>query len=552
MKKLTELFSFNKLSAHTDEINRLHLRNLFIDDKERFNKFHIKFEGILFDYSKNWITDKTISLLLQLADEVNLKQAINDMFSGKEINFTEKRAVLHTALRNRSNYQINYKNKNVMDDVNSVLNKMELFVNEIHSGEKVGFTGKKFTDVINIGIGGSDLGPMMVCNALKPFADKGIKVHFVSNVDATHLAETLKQINPETSLFIISSKSFTTQETLINAKSARSWFLEKTGNNTNNISKHFIAISTNSKAVKEFGIDLNNMFEFWDWVGGRFSLWSAIGMSIALYLGFDRFINLLEGAHSIDLHFKSEEFSKNIPVIIALLSIWYFNFYNIKSQAIIPYDQYLENFPAFLQQLEMESNGKYIDKNSQEVTYQTGGIIWGEPGTNAQHSFFQLIHQGTQVIPVDFIAPIKTHNPIGEQHNILLSNFFAQTEALMKGKTEDEVLEELEQQGLSEEEIQKLLPHKVFKGNRPSNSILIDEINPYTLGQLIAIYEHKVFVQGVIWNINSFDQWGVELGKQLAKKILPELTNNEIINSHDCSTNNLINYFKEKRTKLLS
>jgi glucose-6-phosphate isomerase len=547
MTKINQSDAWKYLEKHYNDIKELQMRKLFSEDKMRFEKFNIMFNDILFDFSKNRIKEQTIELLLNLAEQADLKKKINALFSGEKINNTEQRAVLHTALRNISNNPVYFDEKNIMDDINNVLDKMRIFSNKLHSGDWKGYTGKAITDIVNIGIGGSDLGPMMICNALKPFAVKDMNVHFVSNIDGTHLAETLNQINPETTLFIIASKTFTTQETLTNANSAKKWFLEMTGNDLNNIKKHFIALSTNAKDVEAFGIDIENMFEFWDWVGGRYSLWSAIGMSISLYLGFDNFFELLKGAHEVDIHFQNEPFDKNIPVLMGILGIWYSNFFNAKTYTIIPYDQYLEYLPAFLQQLDMESNGKYINKDSKKIDYSTGPVIWGEPGTNAQHSFFQLIHQGTQMIPADFIAPVNSHNPIGEQHRILLSNFFAQTEALMKGKNESEVRTELESKNMSRDDIEKLLPHKVFNGNSPTNSILIKKITPRNLGSLIALYEHKVFVQGVIWNVNSFDQWGVELGKQLAGNILVKLKGNEQVEDHDSSTNGLINFYKKFR-----
>ena len=508
----------------------------------------------MFDFSKNRINDETFQLLLNLANEAHLKQEIDKMFSGEKINFTEGRAVLHIALRNRSNHPILVEGKDVMPDVNAVLGKLEKFTEKIRSGEWKGYSGKHITDVVNIGIGGSDLGPVMVTEALKPYASH-IRVHFVSNVDGTHIAEVLKKVNAETTLFLVASKTFTTQETLTNANTARAWFLKEVSahqkvdgqNEKDFVSKHFVALSTNKNAVTKFGIDFENgCFEFWDWVGGRYSLWSAIGLSIALYIGWNNFVELLEGAHQTDLHFRNTEFSQNVPVIMALLGIWYNNFFGASTHAILPYDQYMHRFPAYFQQGDMESNGKFVRKDGQRVDYSTGPIIWGEPGTNGQHAFYQLIHQGTKLIPCDFIAPIETHNPLGDHHKILLSNFFAQTEALMKGKTPEEVVSELKRTQISDEDLKALTPHKVFEGNRPTNSILVQKITPRELGALIAAYEHKIFTQGVIWNINSFDQWGVELGKQLAKTVLSELDQPKSveINSHDSSTNGLINYFK--------
>jgi glucose-6-phosphate isomerase len=539
----TQTAAFRKLKTHQRTISKKTIKELFVEDKNRFRKFSVKFNDILLDYSKNRINRRTMAYLIDLAKECGLQDAIEKMFSGDKINQTENRAVLHIALRNRSNTPIITDGKDVMPDVNEVLAKMKGFSQEIISGKWKGCTNERITDIVNIGIGGSDLGPVMVTEALKAYA-KGPKVHFVSNVDGTHIAETLKKVNPETTLFMIASKTFTTQETMANAHSARSWFLE-TAKDPEFVKKHFVAISTNQKEVEKFGIDPNNMFGFWDWVGGRYSLWSAIGLSIACNIGFENFEALLTGAHEMDNHFKNTPFEKNIPVILALLGIWYNNFYGAESHAILPYDQYLHRFAAYFQQGDMESNGKYVSRDGKTVDYQTGPIIWGEPGTNGQHAFYQLIHQGTKLIPADFIAPAVSHNPIGEHHKMLLSNFFAQTEALMNGKTMDEVLGELK--GKSEEEINKIAPFKVFQGNRPTNSILLKKITPKSLGSLIAMYEHKIFVQGIIWNVFSFDQWGVELGKQLANKIYPELTDNQAIESHDSSTNGLINQYKKWR-----
>jgi len=523
------------------------MKDLFENDEQRFEKFSLKFKDILVDFSKNIITENTFKLLLELADEVDLKDAIEKMFSGEKINETENRAVLHTALRNLSKTPVYVDGKDVIPEVNAVFEQMKVFSEKVISGEWKGFTGKAISDIVNIGIGGSDLGPVMVTEALKHYRKSNLNVHFVSNVDGTHIAETLKDIDPETTLFMIASKTFTTQETMTNAYSARKWFLEK-AKNEYYIKKHFVAISTNKTAVEDFGIDPENMFVFWDWVGGRYSLWSAIGLSIACFIGFDNFQELLQGAYEMDQHFRTTPFEKNIPVVLALIGIWYNNFFGAESQAILPYDQYLHRFAAYFQQGDMESNGKYVDRNGKEVEYQTGPIIWGEPGTNGQHAFYQLIHQGTKMIPCDFLAPVISHNPIGDHHQKLLSNFFAQTEALMKGKNKDEVIEELKNSGKSEEEIEKLLPFKIFQGNRPTNSILFKKLTPRTLGSLIVMYEHKIFVQGIIWNIFSFDQWGVELGKQLAKKILPELESDKQISSHDPSTNGLINEYKNMRS----
>jgi len=537
--------AYKYLTDHYIDIVSKSLKEMFDTDDQRFNKFSIQFEDILLDYSKNRIDDETIALLIQLAKECSLKEAIDAMYSGEKINVTEGRPVLHIALRNRSNTPIYVDGKDVMPDVNKVLDQMKSFSEAIISGEWKGYTGKAITDVVNIGIGGSDLGPVMVTEALKAYKNH-LNLHFVSNVDGTHIVETLKVVDPETTLFLVASKTFTTQETMGNAHSARDWFLAS-GATEADVAKHFAALSTNAAAVEKFGIDTKNMFEFWDWVGGRYSLWSAIGLSIALSIGFENFADLLAGAHATDNHFKSAEFDQNIPVIMGLIGIWYNNFFEAETNVILPYDQYLHRFSAYFQQGDMESNGKHVDRNGKDVDYSTGPIIWGEPGTNGQHAFYQLIHQGTKLIPADFIAPAQSHNPLGEHHNMLLSNFFAQTEALMNGKTEEVVIEELKASGKSEEEIAKIAPFKVFEGNRPTNSFLIKKITPYTLGALIAMYEHKIFTQGIIWNIYSFDQWGVELGKQLAGKILPELKDNAEISSHDSSTNGLINQYKAWR-----
>ena len=541
----TETQAYKYLADHFIDINSKNMKQLFAEDPERFEKFTILFDDILLDYSKNRINDTTIALLVQLAKECKLDEAITAMYHGEAINQTENRPVLHIALRNQSNTPILVEGKDVMPEVNRVLEKMKSFSEKVISGEWKGYTGKAITDVVNIGIGGSDLGPVMVTEALKAYKNH-LNMHFVSNIDGTHMAETLKGVNPETTLFLVASKTFTTQETMTNARTARSWFLEK-GAAEEDIAKHFAALSTNSKDVAAFGINTDNMFEFWDWVGGRYSLWSAIGLPIALSLGFDKFEELLKGAHATDQHFESTPFEKNIPVILGLLGVWYINFFNAETQAILPYDQYMHRFAAYFQQGDMESNGKHVDRNGNEVDYETGPVIWGEPGTNGQHAFYQLIHQGTRLIPCDFIAPAQSLNPIGEHHPILLSNFFAQTEALMNGKTEEQIHQELSADGKSAEEIAKLAPFKVFEGNRPTNSFLLKKITPYSLGSLIAMYEHKIFVQGIIWNIFSFDQWGVELGKQLAKSILPELKGDEQVNTHDASTNGLINQYKAWR-----
>jgi len=546
MPKPTELNVWNELKDHHKTISKVHMREMFSTDKDRFSKFSLQFGDILLDYSKNRVSAETLELLFRLAQEADLKTWISKLFSGERINITENRAVLHTALRNRSNEAVLVDGKDVMQQINSVLKHMEEFTRSVRNGDWKGFTGKEITDVVNIGIGGSDLGPVMVTEALKPYGKPGLNVHFVSNVDGTHIAEVLKKVDPETSLFIVASKTFTTQETLTNAISAKQWFL-KTAKDEKAIAKHFVALSTNEKEVSKFGIDPANMFEFWDWVGGRYSLWSAIGLSIAIYIGMEHFEELLAGAHEMDNHFRTESFEKNIPVILAMLGIWYNNFFNADTHAILPYDQYLHRFPAYFQQGDMESNGKRVTRDGEVVDYQTGPVIWGEPGTNGQHAFYQLIHQGTKLIPADFIAPVQTHNPINDHHSKLLSNFFAQTEALMKGKTEAEAKDELIAQGISGEELEKLLPHKIFEGNKPTNSIMVKKITPRTLGSLLAMYEHKIFVQGIIWNINSFDQWGVELGKQLAKVILPELEGNDVVRTHDSSTNGLINFYKTTR-----
>jgi glucose-6-phosphate isomerase len=521
------------------------MKELFAINPNRGHDYSIFFEDILVDYSKNRINTNSMELLFKWANESGLPQAINSMFNGDPINVTEGRSVLHIALRNRSNRSIMVDEKDVMPEVNAVLDKMELFSNKINSGAWKGYTGKSITDIVNIGIGGSDLGPLMVTEALKPYAKDGLNLHFVSNVDGTHIAETLKRLSPETTLFLIASKTFTTQETMTNAQSAKSWFLEK-AENLEFVAKHFVAISTNINAVQDFGIDPNNMFRFWDWVGGRYSLWSSIGLSIACYLGFDHFVALLEGAHAMDNHFKSQKFEQNIPVILALISCWYINFWGANSEAILPYNQYLHRFSAYFQQGNMESNGKCVDRNGNKISYSTGPIIWGEPGTNGQHAFYQLIHQGTSLIPCDFIAPSISHNPLGDHHAKLLSNFFAQTEALMNGKSHHEVTMELKGH-MDEQQIDQIAPFKVFEGNKPTNSILFKKLTPRVLGSLIAMYEHKIFVQGILWNIYSFDQWGVELGKQLAKKILPELLDDQEVDTHDSSTNLLINTYKNQK-----
>jgi glucose-6-phosphate isomerase len=523
----TQTPAWTALQNHYKLFEQVKMKDLFFNDPERFATFSMQLEDILFDYSKNIITQNTVEVLLELAEECQLKGAIEAMFAGEKINGTEGRAVLHTALRNFSGNAIFHDGKDVMPDVLAVQQQMKSFCQRLHSGEWKGFSGKKIKYIVNIGIGGSDLGPVMVTEALRPYWVSGIQPYFVSNVDSTHIAETLKKVTADETLFLIASKTFTTQETMTNAHTARDWFLNNGGTEAT-IAQHFVALSTNQKDVEKFGIDVANMFVFWDWVGGRYSLWSAIGLSIAATIGYDHFESLLQGAHSADKHFRHSSFDKNIPVIMALLGIWYRNFFNANTEAILPYDQYLHRFAAYFQQGNMESNGKYIDRNGDKVTYETGPVIWGEPGTNGQHAFYQLIHQGTSMIPCDFIAHAQSHNPIGEHHSILISNFFAQTEALMMGTHHEN-------------------PYRVFEGNRPTNSFLIKKITPYTLGQMIALYEHKIFVQGVIWNIYSFDQWGVQLGKVLANNIFPELADDAAITSHDSSTNGLVNAFKQMR-----
>lgn len=542
----TQTAAWQALQKHFDEMKDVTIAELFSKDGDRFSKFSATFDDqMLVDYSKNRITEETLAKLQDLAKECDLAGAIKSMFSGEKINRTENRAVLHVALRNRSNTPILVDGKDVMPEVNAVLEKMKTFSEAIISGEWKGYTGKAITDVVNIGIGGSDLGPYMVTEALRPYKNH-LNMHFVSNVDGTHIAEVLKKVNPETTLFLVASKTFTTQETMTNAHSARDWFLKAAGNEKH-VAKHFAALSTNAKAVGEFGIDTANMFEFWDWVGGRYSLWSAIGLSIVLSIGFDNFVELLSGAHAMDKHFSTTPAEKNLPVLLALIGIWYNNFFGAETEAILPYDQYMHRFAAYFQQGNMESNGKYVDRNGNVVDYQTGPIIWGEPGTNGQHAFYQLIHQGTKMVPCDFIAPAITHNPLSDHHQKLLSNFFAQTEALAFGKSREVVEQEYRDQGKDPATLDYVVPFKVFEGNRPTNSILLREITPFSLGALIALYEHKIFTQGVILNIFTFDQWGVELGKQLANRILPELKDDKEISSHDSSTNGLINRYKAWR-----
>jgi glucose-6-phosphate isomerase len=548
MRSLTSSAAWTNLETHYAAMKPVAMRDLFAKDPDRFKKFSLELDGLFFDFSKNRITGETLTLLRSLAAERDVLGWAKKMFDGVKINITEQRAVLHIALRNRSNRPIFVDGKDVMPEVNAVLKHMEEFSNQIRSGDWKGYSGKVMTDVVNIGIGGSDLGPVMVTEALKPYAKRDLKVHFVSNVDGTQMAETLRDLNPETTLFIVASKTFTTQETLTNAHTARDWFL-KTAHEESRIAGHFVALSTNEAEVKKFGINPANMFAFWDWVGGRYSLWSAIGLSICLSIGYDNFVQLLEGGHAMDNHFISAPPEQNLPLTLGLLGVWYNNFFGARTVALLPYDQYMHRFPAYFQQGDMESNGKGVQRDSQPVETVTGPVIWGEPGTNGQHAFYQLIHQGTQWIPCDFIAPIETHNPLGEHHAILLSNFFAQTEALMKGKTAEEVRQELVEQGIYGDTLERLIPHKVFTGNRPTNSFLVPKITPKYLGMLIALYEHKIFTQGIIWNINSFDQWGVELGKQLAKAILPELKSDGPVTAHDSSTNGLINRYKEHLTK---
>ena len=547
MSSLNQLPVWQKLCQHQQQIAPIHMRDMFAQDSNRFKKYSLKFADILLDYSKHRINDETLPMLFQLAREAEVETWRDRMFSGEKINITEDRAVLHTALRNRANTPVMVDGHNVMPDVNAVLTQMREFSDKVRNGSWVGYTGKRITDIVNIGIGGSDLGPVMVCDALKPYAKPDLKVHFVSNIDGAHLMRALNVCDPETTLFIVASKTFTTQETMTNAHSARSWFLDAAQDSAH-IAKHFVALSTNAMAVQDFGIDTAQMFVFWDWVGGRYSLWSAIGLSIALYVGMDNFEALLTGAFEMDVHFKTAPLEQNMPVILALIGVWYNNFFHVDSQVILPYDQGLSRFPAYLQQADMESNGKFVCRNGDHVNYKTGPVIWGEAGTNGQHAFYQLIHQGMQMIPADFLMPVHSHYKVGHNgnthHKILLANFLAQTQSLMLGKTEAQARAELEQQMLKGDALEKLLPHKVFEGNRPTSSILFDKLTPNTLGKLIALYEHKIFVQGIIWDINSFDQWGVEYGKQIAQQILPQLTSDEVVSNYDSSTNGLINYTK--------
>jgi glucose-6-phosphate isomerase len=547
MATLHKLPVWQKLSQHQQSIASMHMRDLFAQDAKRFDKLSLKFADILFDYSKHRITDETLPMLFQLAREAKIEDWRDKMFAGEKINITEDRAVLHTALRNRANTPVMVNGHNVMPDVNAVLAQMREFSDKVRNGSWTGYTGKRITDIVNIGIGGSDLGPVMVCDALKPYSSPDLNVHFVSNIDGAHLMRALNVCNPETTLFIVASKTFTTQETMTNARSARTWFLKSAKDNAH-VAKHFVALSTNAKAVEDFGIDTANMFAFWDWVGGRYSLWSAIGLSIALYVGMDKFEELLTGAFEMDQHFKTAPLEQNMPVIMALIGVWYNNFFHIDTQAILPYDQGLARFPAYLQQADMESNGKFICRDGTRVPYKTGPVVWGEAGTNGQHAFYQLIHQGTQIVPADFLMPVHSQYKVGENgnthHKILLANFLAQTQSLMLGKTKEQARAELEQQGLSGEALENLLPHKEFEGNRPTTSIMFDKLTPNTLGKLIALYEHKIFVQGIIWDINSYDQWGVEYGKQIAQQILPQLISDEVVTNYDSSTNGLINYTK--------
>jgi glucose-6-phosphate isomerase len=536
---------WQSLVRHYSDLKFLSMREQFALDSDRVHNFSLKSGDLLLDYSKNRITTKTVEKLLALAESVNIPDWIERMFSGEAINNTEGRAVLHTALRNRSNTPVMVDGEDVMLAVNAVLSQMKSFCHQVHSGEWLGYSGKKITDIVNIGIGGSDLGPAMICDALEPYGIGGISVHFVSNVDGTDLSTTLENLNQETTLFVVASKTFTTQETLTNAQSARSWFLKMA--KQSDVAKHFVAVSTNAKAVTEFGIDTANMFEIWDWVGGRYSLWSAIGLPIALYVGMDNFERMLDGGHEMDNHFRNQPLSENIPVIMGLLGVWYINFFGAHTHAIVPYDHSLARFPSHMQQLDMESNGKVTNREGHRISYRTGPVIWGTPGTNGQHAYFQLIHQGTQLIPVDFVLPVNSHYPECDHQAILLANGLAQSEALMKGKNAEEVRIELAEEGYEGKALEALLPHKVFPGNRPSNTLIVPKLTPEMLGQLVALYEHKVFVQGVIWNINSFDQWGVELGKQLAKAILPDLQDGAEISAHDSSTTNLIKLIRSLR-----
>ena len=546
MSRLTISQAWKSLAEHKDVMAPQHMRDLFAADPSRFDSLSLQWGDMLLDYSKNIVTTETMRLLRNLAAQADLPAWIQRMFKGDKINTTEERAVLHVALRNRSDRPMLVDEVDVMPQVNTVLDRMRAFTDAVHRGTWTGFDGRAFTDVVNIGIGGSDLGPVMATEALKPYARKGLEVRFVSNVDGSHLAETLKHCQPGTTLFLVASKTFGTQETMTNAHSAKAWLLREAGDEAH-VAKHFVALSTNAKAVQSFGIDAANMFPFWDWVGGRYSLWSAIGLSIALAIGFDNFSELLAGAHDMDEHFRTAPLERNLPVTLALLGIWYNNFFDAQAHAVLPYDQYMHRFPAYLQQGDMESNGKSVQRDGSPAVHTTGPVVWGEPGTNGQHAFFQLLHQGTRLIPCDFIAPLKSHNPVADHHTILLSNFFAQTEALMKGRSAAEVRDGLSEKGVGNTVADDLLAHRVLPGNRPTNSILVPQITPRVLGKLIALYEHKIFSQGIIWNINSFDQWGVEFGKQLANTILSELEDASLTTGHDSSTNGLINYFKSNR-----
>jgi glucose-6-phosphate isomerase len=542
--QLTTSSAWQALAKHHAAMRDVHMRQLFADDPKRFARFTLKLDETLVDFSKHRVTEETMKLLFDLARQAKVEEWRDKMLAGEKINGTEGRSVLHVALRNRTNKPILVDGKDVMPEVNAVLAKMRDFTDRVRSGAWLGHTGKRITDIVNIGIGGSDLGPVMATEALRPYWQKGLRAHFVSNVDGTHLAETVRDLDPATTLFIVASKTFTTQETLMNARSARAWLVEKLGSEAA-VPKHFVAVSTAAAEVSKFGIDTANMFGFWDWVGGRYSMWSAIGLPIACVIGMNDFENMLAGAHWVDEHFRTAPLEKNIPIVMALLGVWYSNFFGAETHAILPYDQYLHRFPAYFQQGDMESNGKGVDRGGARVTdYSTGPIVWGEPGTNGQHAFYQLIHQGTRIIPADFIAPMESHKPMGDHHKVLLANFFAQTEALMKGKTPDEARAELEAQKLPAARIAELVPHKTFTGNRPSTSIMFRKLTPRVLGELVALYEHKIFTQGMIWNIYSFDQWGVELGKQLAKKIEPELDAPGDVTTHDASTNGLINHYK--------
>ena len=550
MSNLTSTQAWQALSNHKEEIAKTTMRELFAKDPARFSRMSQEACGVFVDYSKHRTTDETLKLLFALAKQADVEGWREKMFKGEKINVTEQRAVLHVALRNRSNTPIVVDGKDVMPDVNAVLAKMRSFTDRLRSGDWKGHTGKTITDIVNIGIGGSDLGPVMAVEALRPYCKEGMRAHFVSNIDGTHMAETLKRVDPSQTLFIVASKTFTTQETITNAKTARSWLLSKPGFDQSAVAKHFIALSTNEKEVAGFGIDTANMFGFWDWVGGRYSLWSAIGMPIACMVGMDNFEEMLAGGHEMDNHFRTAPLEKNLPVILGMLGIWYANFHGAETHAILPYDQYLSRFAAYFQQGDMESNGKGVDRSAKAITdYTTGPIIWGEPGTNGQHAFYQLIHQGTRLVPCDFLAHVESHNPVGNHHEILIANYFAQTEALMRGKTPDEVRAELAKDNLPKERLDELAMHKSFTGNRPTTSMLVQKITPKILGSLIALYEHKIFTQGIVWNINSFDQWGVELGKQLASKILPELEGPAPVTTHDASTNGLINLYKGRRPK---